>query len=397
MGGSASRIWSEICAIESDTIRAAMIQKVLASPDYAREAQRYGVFELVVAWVLAFNQGRAGDFPYRIQHSGPGFSSSSGFTSSGSGSVGSQLIESPAAKALDYFQEALDLLGIGDSEGLTHEQVRSAYKRESLRVHPDKGGSEAQFDSMRRAYQYVTKILDRLRPPTTADEKARMTATVSIESAQKQRDATKPAAPIQLSAKKLDMSTFNRLFEENRLPDPGRDTGYGEWLSSQDTDGSEEQDARLKGKFNQQVFEQVFREKALRHTTAVTKRLEPDAMIAAVGVELGGETNGSYTAAFGSEVQFMDLKEAYTSGSTRYQEVADVRVQERGARSIEEAKRLRNVEMERVDPDEKARIAAAAAVLEERERQRRLRLAKQDTATDSWSEQMRRRLLVTDR
>ena len=92
----------------------------------------------------------------------------------------------------------------------------------------------------------------------------------------------------------------------------------------------------------------------------------------------------------------MDLKEAYTTGSTRYHEVADVRVSERSVRSVEEAQRIREAEMSRVDPDEKSRIAAAAAAFEERERQRRMRLAQQDTASESWADQMRRRLFVTN-
>jgi hypothetical protein len=57
---------------------------------------------------------------------------------------------------------------------------------------------------------------------------------------------------------------------------------------------------------------------------------------------------------------------------------------------------MREAEMTRVDPDEKARLAAAAAAFEERERQRRLRLAQQDTAAESWADQMRRRLFVTN-
>ena len=114
------------------------------------------------------------------------------------------------------------------------------------------------------------------------------------------------------------------------------------------------------------------------------------------GVELGGSTD-NFTASFGSETQFVDLKEAYTSGSTRFHEVADVSVSTKSVRSVEEAKRLREAEMSRVDPDEKARFAAAASAYEERERQRRLRLAQQDTAAEGWADQMRRRLMVSDR
>jgi uncharacterized protein YaiL (DUF2058 family) len=308
-----------------------------------------------------------------------------------------EMIVSPAAKALDYFEEALGILGIRDSDGLTHEQLKAAYKRASLSAHPDKpGGSAAAFDALRRAYQYVEKILDRVKPRVDAEEKARMTTPVTAESARKAR-AELPAAPkIQLSAKKLDMAVFNQLFEENRLPDPTRDSGYGDWLKSQGGDDSVAADPRLKGKFNQSVFESVFQERAGRGADAIVKRLEPDALYAPGGTELGGDGR-NFTAAMGSDTQFTDLKEAYTTGATVYQEIADVRIVERSAKSVSEAKRLRDAEMARVDPDEGSRIAAAAAALEERERQRQLRYAAEQTAAEEWDRIMRSRLAVTDR
>lgn len=309
------------------------------------------------------------------------------------------MIVSPAAKALDYFEEALGILGIADSDGLTHDRLKTAYKRASLAAHPDKpGGSEAAFDALRRAYQYVEKILDRVKPRMTADETARMTAPVTAESARKARAAAAvPDAPkIQLSAKKLDMATFNKLFEENRLPDPTRDSGYGDWLKSQAGDDEIVADPRLKGKFNQEVFESVFRERAGRGSDAIVKRLEPDSLISLGGTELGADAR-NFTSAMGADTQFMDLKEAYTTGSTVYQEIADVRVVERSARTVSEAKRLRDEAMARVDPDEGSRIAAAAAALEERERQRRLRYAAEQAAGEEWDAMMRSRLAVTDR
>lgn len=391
MGASASRIWNEICALESDTVRISMIETVLTSTDMVYEAKRAGVYAHVLFWVADCRTGKWVPFPYgtrkaadRVQH----------ITNNQDG----QMIVSPAAKALDYFQESLALLGIDESEGITAERLKAGYRAASLRAHPDKGGSKEAFDEVVRAYKYVEKILARINPKMSAEEKARLTAPVTLESAKAARQSLADVKPVQLSAKKLDMATFNKLFEDNRLPDPGRDTGYGDWLSS--GGGSDEvvADPRLKGKFNQQAFEQVFREKAIAQTagTAIIKRLEPDAIISAGGVELGG-SNDNFTAAFGSDTQFVDLKEAYTSGSTRFHEVADVRVSSKSARSVEEAKRQREAEMSRVDPDEKARFAAAAAAYEEREKQRRLRLAQQDTVAEGWADQMRRRLMVSDR
>jgi hypothetical protein len=66
-------------------------------------------------------------------------------------------------------------------------------------------------------------------------------------------------------------------------------------------------------------------------------------------------------------------------------------------RNPAEAKRIREAEMARVDPDEKSRIAAAASALEERERQRRMNLAKQDVAAERWHDMMRQRLHISDR
>jgi curved DNA-binding protein CbpA len=300
---------------------------------------------------------------------------------------------------MDYFQESLAALGIPeDEEDLTHEKIRASFLRVSRKAHPDKGGSKEQFDELQRAYKYVSRILDRVKPRTTEAEREKLSAPVTMDHARASRAAEAPIAPVKLSSKKLDMGTFNRLFEENRLPDPTRDNGYGDWMSSQGGDDSIAADPRLKGKFNQSNFESVFRERALQQTagTEIMKRLEPDAIFAPGGTELGADPR-NFTAAFGSDTQFTDLKEAYTTGSTVFQEVADVRVVERSARSVADAKRLRETEMSRVDPDEASRIAAAAVALERREAERRRRAAQSDVATEAWAEQMRRRMLVTDR
>lgn len=416
MGGSASRIWSEICAIDSDRVRAHMIQTVAAVPEYVAAARTAGVYGPVLAWMAAVQQGSAAPFPYRtgapevIHHE---YAASAAPASADpryanlyapaptsdrrrwatTETPAHAMIVSPAAKAMDYFQEALLMLGISEDDDLTHERVRAAYKRESLRVHPDKGGSEEAFNEMRRAYAYITKVLDRVKPRTSAEETARMTAPVTMEGATAERKRTAPAAPVKLSAKKLNMDMFNQLFEENRLPDPTRDSGYGDWM--REANARDDGPVGRPGSLAQ--WEENFRERAMRQGdgAALVKRLEPDAIVTPMGVELGGEAK-NFTAAFGAENQFTDLKEAYTTGASVFHEVAGVRVTERSARSVEDAKRLREREMTRVDPGEKARLEAAAAALEERERARRMRLAQQDIHMDEWAARMRGRLAVTD-
>ena len=403
----------------------------MTTPGYINTAQRGGVYGPTTAWLQAYRRGWAQPFPYatgrgdRIRLEGGGGSDS---WSRGGASTyraaapapaptlygpaaaalpsiyvteapahQSAMIVSPAAKALDYFQESLELLGIDESETLTHERLKAAYKRASLTAHPDKpGGSAAAFDALNRAYTYVGKILDRVKPRTSAEESARMSAPVSMDTAMAARERGAPKAlptytgePVKLSAKKLDMNMFNRLFEENRLPDPVRDTGYGDWLKGDGVGG-------VASTGGLSSFETSVRQYAQKNPGAIVKRLEPDAIVGGRGATVLGEDGSNFTASFGSDTQFTDLKEAYTTGAVAYLDVADVKVTERSARSVEEAQRIRETEMSRVDPDEKSRIAAAAAAYEQRERQRQLRMAAEDTAMDAWARSMRGRLAVTD-
>jgi hypothetical protein len=396
-----------------------MIETVLVSPDMVYEAKRAGVYGHVLFWLADCRRGVVNPFPYatgtpvrNLMYTTP-IGDGRAWTGGTTTPIGAPkqtpylqvqdqirdlpeaIVVSPVARAHDYFQESLTLLGITEDEGLTPERLKAGYRTASLRAHPDKGGSKEAFGEVNRAYKFIEKILARIGG-TSAAEKARMALPVTKETALANR--AEIVAPVQLSAKKLDMGSFNKLFEENRLPDPTMDTGYGDWMAGGGGTDEVAADPRLAGKFNQQTFETVFRERAMAQTagTTITKRLEPDAIMPTSGTELGADVR-NFTAAFGSDTQFVDLKEAYTTGSTRFHEVADVRVSAKGPRNVEEAKRMREAAMTRVDPDEKARIAAAAAAYEERERQRRLRVAQQDTMAESWADQMRRRLFVTDK
>ena len=393
-----TRIWNEICAMNSDTLRYQMIETILATGDplLLYDAKSAGVYANVLFWLIAARQGNIQRFPYAAAPA--------------SASAPSALVLHPAAKAKDYFQQSLELLGIGEDEEITMDRLKSGYRSAALRAHPDKpGGSKEAFDEVARAFKYIEQIVERIGGGSgSGSSSGRFTTPVTPEAAIAARAGLEDVAhahaqtPVRLSAKKLDMGTFNKLFEENRLPDPGRDSGYGDWMKSSTADIDPDNiaaDPRLKGKYNSQAFEAVFRERTRSQVQgAIVKKLEPDAIIASAGTgtEIGGDTS-NFTAPFGSETQFMDLKEAYTTGSTRFQEVADVKVSERSARSVDEAKRIRAAEMARVDPDESSRIAAAAAALEERERQRRLRAAKQDVAESTWWDQMKGRLFVSDK
>jgi hypothetical protein len=417
MGASSSRIWSEICGIQSDDVRARVLDTVMLAPEHVAAARQYGLYGTLLHWLSSYRRGTVVPFPYdaygrvrpaatanvpmvqvmerdTIQHDNGGRWAN--LYAPAPQQQQQQLIVSPAAKAKDAFEQSLELLGIADSDEITPDGLKAAYKRTAIRVHPDKGGSKEEFDAVRKAYLYVVKIMQRISPRfviENAEEK--FTAAVTPETAasfRQKSDVKLPEKPpVALSAKKLDMSMFNKLFEENRLPDPDRDSGYGDWLGAKEGDI----DDRLKGKKGLDNFESVYREKVSRGEFAVQKYVAPEYLVAPGGTELGGVSD-NFTAAFGSDTQFTDLKQAYTTGATMFQDVADVRVTERSARSVKDAQRIREQEMSSVDPTEASRFQAAEAAIKERERLRRLRVAQNDVGAQDWFDQMRGRLYVTN-
>jgi hypothetical protein len=429
MGVSASSIWKEICALESDTVRAHMIETVLHSPDLVSQAKMVGVYGTVMAWLAAHHSGSAVPFPYSEgatqnprsvmyttpasghsyrstpppQH--PSIMSSSAFSSSSASSTA--IMVSPSAKAHDYFQEAIEMLGIGPDEQITQDRLRSAYKRASLRAHPDKGGSKEEFDEVNRAYRYVEKILVRVNPrfgsegsscgsamaPSMTISDMDRPKTMSINTRTNAVTAAPAPPPVKLSAKKLDMAMFNKMFEENRMPDPDRDGGYGNWMKSDDSAGAIGADPRLKGKFSSDVFESVFRERVSSGSGSGGRGREE--LYAQGGTEIGGASN-NFTAAFGSDNQFTDIKEAYTSGATVFQHVADVKVTDRHVKSADAFKQQREAELARKDPAEMARFQAEVEAEAARERQRQARVAEQEKMTNSWAEGLRQRLMVSN-
>ncbi len=419
MGASSSRIWSEICGIQSDDVRARVIETVVLAPEHVAAARHAGIYGSIMHWLSSYRHGSMVPFPYdsygrvrpvagvptiqvrerdTIQHDNGGrWTNLYAPVQQQSKQAESRMIVSPAAKAKDTFEQSLELLGIGDDEEITPDRLKSGYKRASLRVHPDKGGSKDEFDAVRKAYLYIFKVMQRISPSFVVNnDEEKFTAAVTPEAAaarQQKSDVKMPAAPpAVLSAKKMDVTLFNKLFEDNRLPDQERDAGYGDWLKSQEA----EIDDRLKGKKGLENFEQVYREKVASGQLAVQKYVAPEYLVAHGGTEIGGTSGDNFTAAFGSDTQFTDLKQAYTTGATVYQEVADFRVNERSARSVKDAQRIREQDMANVDPTEAERFKAAEAAIKERERRQQMRAAQQDVAAQDWFNQMRGRLFVTN-
>jgi len=297
-------------------------------------------------------------------------------------------------KALSFFTACLKVLGIEEEVALTEEALKKAYKKAAIRVHPDKGGSKDAFDAVTRAYAYLQDIL-RLVKGRSGSEGA---AVPELDTVNKQRNEhsqswAMPKEPVVLNAKDLNLTAFNKLFEETRIPDPDED-GYGDWLK----DNAETKEKRIKGKkfseeFNRDVFNRMFEEEQQSHGGNQVIRFQhpQELTLATSGVELGRDRPADYTAAPNADVQYTDLRQAYTKENTISEKVKGIRVEARDFNSYQ-AQRERAPDV--YNQSELDALHYHEAQQKAREDTRRFRAAQEQVGAQDYFERMKQRVIT---
>ena len=266
----------------------------------------------------------------------------------------------------------------------TVEQLRYHYKALARQLHPDKRRvSEREatetFQLLTEAYRTLLEEMDQRkmqaqeRPFYELRSDAGVSATPAADEVVRSRPA-KAIVPVG-TGQGFDRTRFNRAFDENRLPDPVVDGGYGRWM--QET--QPEQAARLLREAQQRQHEdsqrrlgavQVYREPeplqlTNRNTVAYTE-------LGASGVD--DYSRGEICARH--SIQFTDYRIAHST--ERLAEEADFAAAvERTSRELRSIKALQahraSISYEMNDDDRRAYDAAQRAKdLRERERVRAL-------------------------
>jgi hypothetical protein len=222
---------------------------------------------------------------------------------------------------------------------------------------------------------------------------------VTPKQQQQQQQQPQDSRPISINPKQLDMNVFNQLFEQNKLPDPEKDDGYGDWLSNQE-ESVKRNPKGMRGKFSIDTFNKTFEDDA-REQAASDKKSQnqvanynnPDAlMLTPNAVVLGGEKPSEYTAPAGSALHYTDLKAAYSTRMTFSQEIKDVKLSDK---SFAQAKAERENNPGPASQEEMRHMAEVTARAEAAEKQRKMRLAAHDTDASMYHDKIKSRLLIT--
>jgi curved DNA-binding protein CbpA len=394
------RIYKSLIQIQNPRTRAEMITTLLAGSEYVQFAKTAGVYSHLLAYVARVNSGQkpaplpgeasllAGAQPVAQAQRQQTQLQVHGNQQTPSSQVSKGRRNE---KALNYFQNCLLVLGLQEEVALTEEMLRSVYKKAAVKSHPDKGGSEQEFEAVTRAYAYLTEILHRIKGGRTKESVVEE-PTVLQDSRKTEAKDWELVQPVRLNPKKLDMNTFNTMFEQTRIPDPD-DQGYGDWLKG---DGGAAAGPTFGGKFNRDVFNRTFEDEARKrgepqHQLSV---VSPQAMMLAPGhgVELGRKGADDFTAAANSQIKYTDLRNAYTTESTFSNQIADVHVEQR---SYDAYSNSRKKAPEPLNDNELAAIEQGERMMKRNEEQRSLRAAQEMSQADEYFKRMKQ-LVLTD-
>ncbi len=306
-----------------------------------------------------------------------------------------QVTKVPERKALSYFNSCLEVLGLSEDMSLTLETLKAAYKRAAIKAHPDKaGGSEQKFEAVTKAYAYLAEILKRIQGGRA---EAMAPSTLDPVRQERQQEAAKweHVEPVRLDPKNLNLGAFNQMFEQTKLPDPDGD-GYGDWLKSE---GAAADGPKFSGKFNRDVFNNMFQEEAAKQRQAQAQTqiqlVHPQAMALTLtpgsGVEIGRDKPADFTAPANAQMHYTDLRKAYTTDSTFSGQVANVQVEQRDMKQYRAAWEKGPAPM---TAEESAAIAAQEAEFAAREKARAMRAAHQTTVDEAYFNRMKQLVLT---
>ena len=396
------RIYKNLLSIQNPVKRAEMIQTVLTRPEYISSAKKVGIYgDLLNYSAQVFSNKEPPKLPLeqQVQYYDKKEKEKEKETDVHHTSIVNKQNKShmdrlnkpnSEEKAIGYYQACLEVLGLEEEVAINEDSLKSSYKKAVLRNHPDKGGSEKEFEKVTRAYAYLGEILRRINGGRSKQ--------VEVDSPNVLKDSRTTDAkqweqvdPVKLNPKKLDLSAFNEMFEKTRIPDPEED-GYGDWLKVEESSKA----PAFSGKFNRDLFNKVFDDEAKTLNKDENYIVhQPQSMIMAptMGVELGRGKPESYTAAINANLRFTDLKQAYTTENNLSKDVMHVNV---SARNYESYKNDREKAPKPLNNSELEQIQKAEEYYKKREEQRRIRAAQEELEANSYFERMKR-LVLTDK
>lgn len=298
-----------------------------------------------------------------------------------------------------------DVLGVGPN--FTWEELKAAYRRTALLVHPDKGGSEKLFEVVTESFrqlgeEYKFRQGGRHHHELKRDAEAYWADRGGPRGPPPMPENPRGRAGAGGSAGPADfLQRFNQTFEEHRLDDEDTARGYADIMEK--STGRREDIAvsrAFEGKYSRKKFNAHFEKvTAPSENAEVIVYREPEPLVSARGMqfsELGAAGAKDFTvtaedARATGGLQYTDYKVAHTT--TRLVDPRAV-AERREFKSVDEYEAYRAKKTHRkLTAEEEAWIARKKEQEEAAERERLARLRERDARAALHHEHMNRLML----
>lgn len=278
------------------------------------------------------------------------------------------------------------------SKNFTLDQLKEAYKKIALQVHPDRGGTEYMFKLVTTCYkelakEYNTRISDRQYHELKADF-AKNQALMPQQSRTKKIDVSEANSG-------FNIDKFNKVFETNKLQNVN-DNGYEQFLKN--SKEVEQKNIFAGKKFSNDNFNKQFEKRvqvASEPNKFIVKYKEPEALLTCkkIGfVELGEESVDDFSGTNTSRknLNYMDLKIAHTTSRIIDPKTIDKRKEYRSVDELEVDRGTISYNMNDIDKDYYEKKKKEEEI---KERLRMQSVLKQDQQTAIQYEKVHRLLL----
>lgn len=208
----------------------------------------------------------------------------------------------------------------------TEDDVKKAYRKFSLKYHPDRPeGNAKKFMMVSQAYIYLMQKIKEMQGNHGHND-LRNNAKKYFEEMEEKRKIHKASKAeiedliedqMEISEKNFDQDKFNKIFEKNRMPTQ-YDKGYGNGWE----DETHEENVVMNHKFTLDLFNQTFNEvKAKKFDKFKGNQVmkidapEPQLLSNLAYEELGQDSIEDFTSGVQENMNFVDYKAAYTKAN----------------------------------------------------------------------------------
>lgn len=277
---------------------------------------------------------------------------------------------------------------LGISKNFDERSLKKAYLKQAMVTHPDRGGSQSEFQKVSIAYTLLLKKLsDQNNNHIHNDLRNNAQSYMSDQSSNNMRNTN--------MTDQFDVNMFNKIYTENKIDDVF-DKGYGDWMEK--NNNTIEQPKMFNKSFNKDLFNSEFNKYKVQQQKQSGNQLvrydEPQVDISMRGKDslmvLGRDNVADFSGTSEGGLTFRDYKDAFTNSCLI--DESSVNIDDR-SNDIHTMKSSRSNMNYKMSPEDLRRQGINKLQMEKKEHHRLERLQQRDSQSFSNYEKIHDRML----